>query len=276
MLRSAFAIVSLLGFVASTPSAFAQAPDPLAFQKFLNELAAKGRDRVQAITPTFVRTFGLGPDHRAYVGAVTPNLDIGIEATLFKVPADLWDALATAGIDVGDESISAFPSPKLHFLKSFGRRFSLGISTIFYKGYWIAGGHLQFLIVDPPEGFQWALRLGFNRSKLDYVNTSTYSVQVVASKRLEFAEPYVGVGFHASRGTVSITLSPQEAAQQGITLPPEYASGIYISTNGAASSAFGTLGVAFWFGPSGLKLTLEGAYDSKSMHSLGIMFSLAI
>lgn len=256
-------------------SARAQAPSPTSFEKFLNELALQGEEKVARIAPVFLKTFGLGIDHRAYSAAATPNIEVGIEATLFKVPDNLFSTLSEAGINVGSSDVKSLPSPKVHFLKSFSRSFSIGASALFYQGYWMGGGHLQFLIFDPPEGYQWALRFTYNRSELDYVSSATYGAYVVTSRRLAFAEPYLVFGGHMTRGSVSVNLTPEEATNQGLTLPPQYAQGLFITKTANVSSLLAAMGVGFWFGPTGLKLTLEGAYDSQKMHSLGVKVSLA-
>ena len=77
-------------------------------------------------------------------------------------------------------------------------------------------------------------------------------------------EPYVGVAMEVINGTIDVPVPPITYGGYTLQIPDLTASG-----SGIAGMAF--LGVAFRI-PIGLKLTIEGSYNTLGADSLGLKF----
>jgi hypothetical protein len=233
-----------------------------------------------AVVKALVKTIGFGTEHRAYEPA-TPlglflGLDVGIEATLVKVPTELGTELANVG--VSSASIPpALPIPRVIVHKGLGR-IDVGASYIGFKQYKIYGGDVKWAFYVPDEGLCFAVRLNYTKAKVDIVETTTISPQILMSKKIDFADPYVGIGYQNVKGklTVSIPL-PQIDPELLALIPAELRPStpdLTIKKEARMSAFNGFLGVGMKFGPLPLKITMEMGYSTSKVHTMGAKLSL--
>ncbi len=241
-----FLISSNAHAISTLPFDPSQFPDP-------NALLTK------EITNAIVKTAGLAADHRSYEPATALGtklgVDIGIEITGTKLSQEFKDALALAGLK--NYTLHVIPIPKIHLHKGISSRVGLNLSLVYYQGYRIYGGDVKVTVLQPEEGPTLAFRVGYNFSKMGFVDTRTITPQLVISRALFFADPYIGVGYQITSGKVTI---------------PVYINDIHIATlsNSAKAQAFlAFTGIQFRVPGLGLQLTLEGAYSSAKIHTLG-------
>lgn len=216
-----------------------------------------------------VLTVGLALDHRPYQSA-TPlgtsiGLDVGVELTLVQVPTSFNTAITGSA---GGTSIPILPSPQLHLHKGIGDRVDIGATWISFEGNGATGFDLKICVAKPEEGPTWAIRFNYTiaSAELDPVtiNTNTFTPQILVGKQMEFADPYLGVGYQYAWGTLNITLPTglPSPAPQSIT-----------STNNGTGGGFQAFtGVALKIPNTGIKLTLEGSYSSVGANTLGTKF----
>lgn len=268
-LRLVFVLVA--GWVLSTPLVHAQFDTTTILNALTNQL---NTPTAQAAIRALITLTSLSSEHRAYQPA-SPlgtfiGLDAGVDLTVISIPQHLITDISNA---VGSTSLStlpALPVPRLHIHKGLGKLdlgFSyLGFLPAPYTAYRIYGGDAKLTILEPDQGLVWAIRLNYTYAMFDMIKTTTWTPQVLASIKLDFAEPYVGIGYQLASGTISGTLS-QTVPVLGVVSTP-------ISTSGTASAFQGFGGVGFKLGPTGVKLTLEMAYNTTGMNHLGSKLSL--
>ena len=155
--------------------------------------------------------------------------------------------------------------------KGFGDRLDIGISAIAYQGQSIYGGDVKVVLYQPEEGPTFALRMSYAAGAFSYttsaaelaVNTQTYKPELIVSKKLDFADPYIGVGYQIIRGSIDIGIP---VPIQGPGIPAE----ITGSANGQGSGAVGIIGVGLRVPGLGLKLTMDEEYSTIGAHALGV------
>jgi hypothetical protein len=233
---------------------------------------------LESISAELVKTVGIVFDHRPYQPA-TPlgtaaGVDLTIEATIAKVPQSFKDTMAGAGFS-GVANLPVLPSPKFHIHKGMGETVDVGGSLIIYQGYKIYGGDIKVALTDPKlEGPVVAGRLSYNYSNFSYVTANTWTSQLLMSRKMVFADPYVGVGYQYVVGKAELEIplpdgvTPEMAELAGI----QTAYGPYRSTSGAFI-AF--CGVSIQPPNIGLKLVMEGSYNTATAHTLGIKVGFA-
>lgn len=228
----------------------------------------------QGVADEAIRMVGIYTAHRPYTGA-TPitrynGVDFNIEATLVKIGPGLVNALRDAGAtSLAPDAAPALPVAKLNLRKGIGPNSDIGLSGLVLYGQTIVGGDIRWLVSEPEEGLNWAIRLGYTYADIPtyaYVRScNTIAPEVVVSRPLEFAEPYVGVGGRYMWGTVDI---PFEGAPP---LVPDF----NITKKGKASDLYVFTGVYFHIiGPQGLRLGVEGAWDLSGYHTIGTVFGV--
>ena len=257
-------ILILLGVL--TSEARASFLDPSAFP-----------DPNAILTPSLVnasvKALGLATDHRPYEPA-TPlgtslGADLSIDITLAKLPQEFYTELSAAGASSTQE-LPFLPVPRINVHKGLGPKFDLGISAILYRGYRIIGVEGKVAVWVPEEGPNWAIRLSYTNCYLKIVdgttvelNTKTFTPQILISRPLAFADPYLGIGYQIATGKVTLTI-PLDP------LPPQTS-----SQNGQGSGFLAFLGVGLRIPNTGLKLTLEGAYSTAGALTLGTKFGFS-
>ena len=228
----------------------------------------------QAAIKALISITGFATDFRPYQPA-TPlgtslGVDMGVELTLVRLAPNLLNDISTATGSSSLTSLPSIPIPMLHFHKGFGK-FDLGLGYLGflpkpYNVYQVWGSTIKVIVYEPPEGLIWAVRFNYTTASFDMIKTSTYTPQILVSRPLSFADPYIGIGYEMVSGLISGTLS-QSVPVIGVVTAP-------VSATGSASAFQGFGGVAFKFDPTGVKLTLEMAYNSAGMSHMGAKFGL--
>lgn len=224
-----------------------------------------------SIVTSIVRTIGFASDHRAYEGASglgsSAGFDISVQATAVKLPPDFRDALSTAGIS--SLPMPIVPLPRLIAHKGLGDRFDIGFSWIIFKEIQIEGFDAKIVAIKPDEGPTWAVRLNYTISKLDFsesgadlaVHTQIFKPEILVSQKLDFFEPYLGVGYQMVRGNMKVQL-PLPAPLPSIDST--------VSAHGGGGLAF--LGLSMRAPGIALRLTVDGEYSTVGAHALGAKF----
>ncbi|OFZ56386.1 MAG: hypothetical protein A2428_02815 [Bdellovibrionales bacterium RIFOXYC1_FULL_54_43] len=238
-----------------------------------------------------IKTLGILTNHRSYQGAAplgNTGLDLGIEATLVHLPEGFAPALSEAGMGGAGLTSGSLPMTKLHFHKGMGKTVDFGASGLYYSGNYIWGVDLKFVLVEPEEGLTWAFRFGYSETKLDMsrfaisgipikvggveigqgslkLATRTLTPQLLASRRLDFAEPYFGMALEMTSGQIQIPVS-MNVLEEKQTMS---------SAATSASEVFLFTGVSFRIPNAGLRLCIEGGYGTLGMHALGLVVGLS-
>ncbi|MCM2278470.1 MAG: hypothetical protein NDJ89_10385 [Oligoflexia bacterium] len=223
------------------------------------------------VVPALVKTIGLATDHRAYESA-TPygmkGVDIGLEASLVKLPEDFQRALATAGA-AGSSQAPFLPVPRLNIHKGIAQNLDLGFSILWLQGLRLYGYEAKLAVAQPEEGLTWALRLSLTHANFSAENgvklqllTNTVTPGLLVSRKLDFADPYLGVAYQYAIGKLILTVPVADPA-------PEY------SMTGKGGGFLAFTGVALKLPGMGFKLSLEGSYSSASASALGAKFGLS-
>lgn len=213
------------------------------------------------LATALVKTVGLLADHRPYQPATSLGsalgLDLGIEITGVRIPGDLATALSQYGVNITPPPM--IPLPRLMLQKGFGDRAEMGASAIKYKEYRVYGAHFKIVIAKPEEGPTWALRLNAAWAKIGIVSTQTITPQILISRKMDFADPYLGAGYQMVTGEVAISYFGFTARREA---------------QAAASMAF--MGVKFRSDLAKVFLTMEGAYNSGGAHTLGTALGFSL
>lgn len=240
-----------------------------------------------ATSNAMVQTIGLAMDHRSYEPA-TPlgtalGLDFGIEITLARPPDSLATALSTlAGGSSGLTSgLPILPSARFHLHKGLSEFLDLGVSYLpavstipYIGGTSLLGFDLKYCFFRPEEGLTWAFRASYNLNTFQFqqgtitqltVITQTITPQLLISKKLDFADPYIGIGYQYTFGNVGATITlPSSALDSLVSIAP-----INISHDGSGSGGVFFGGISFKAPVSGLRLTLEMAYSTVQVDYVG-------
>jgi hypothetical protein len=151
----------------------------------------------------------------------------------------------------------------------FGFSYLPAVSSIpVIGGSYLVGGDLKICLSHPEEGVTWAIRTSYNVNHLQIegvtIHTTTISPQLVVSKQLNFADPYVGTGFQYATGYVNAAFNLPALASPGPTL-----STIHLQEKGIGFGAVFFGGLSLKVPNVGFRLTLEGAYSSAQVSYLG-------
>ena len=290
--------MGFLGLLGATAIAFFCARPGYALT--VDDVTAAGSQLLSGpVSSAILETIGFLSDHRPYEPA-TPllsvprdskagraGLDMGVEATLVHLPDDFFNALTALG-GSGNMSLRALPTLRLHLHKGLGESTDIGFSGILLNGNYMVGGDLKFVLSKPEEGPTWAIRFCYSQSKLDLASfgvtglgaltvqgtnvgninlvthTQTYTPQLLLSKQMAFADPYMGIGYQYTTGQVEMPIT--------INIPGVPAQTVTPTADGSAGGFLAFLGVGI--NVSGIKVTVEGAYSSTDVHSIGTKVSL--
>ncbi|MCM2323743.1 MAG: hypothetical protein NDJ90_10835 [Oligoflexia bacterium] len=240
---------------------------PLDPSQFSDPTVLLGAD----VAPRLIKAIGLATDHRGYEPATaygTQGVDIGLEGTMVKLPDAFTEALAAAGT-TGGENLPFLPVPRLNIHKGFARQLDLGFSIFWTTSFRLYGYEAKVIIAEPEEGPTFALRLSLTHSNFKAGNgvtlqllTNTVTPSLLVSRRLAFADPYLGVGYQYAIGKALLTVPVSTPA-------PVYK----MSGRGGGFLAF--TGLALRLPGMGFKLSVEGAYSSAGASMLGGKFGLS-
>lgn len=274
-------VLALFAFAAGAASerAHALGLDSLGFDP--NSLVSD--DVVKSLT----NFMAFGAQHRPYEPAtplgVSVGLDVSLEVTLFKVPSSFFESLASVGLPMGTE-IPSLPIGKLHLHKGFGDTVDLGGSILYYKDYKLIGGDIKFVIIQGEEGPTWALRFCYTYTDVKFsggdsgadinLSTKTFSPQLLVSRQMEFADPYLGLGLEYGSGAVDATVTvPADILAQlpaGVPIPADSVPPQSLHKTASAYGAYLFGGVSLRVPRSGLRFTIEGSYNTAGTSTLGL------
>ncbi len=219
-----------------------------------------------ALRTEAIRAVGTLTAHRPYQPA-TPlgtqlGLDTMLEVTLVKLSQGLIDELANAGLS-GSLPITTLPMAKLQTHKGINGRVDLGISYIGYLKYAIYGADAKWAFLMPDEGPTWALRLCYTQTELDYIRIKAWSPQLIVSRKLNFADAYLGAEYTTYSGRIQ--------GSQTQTVAPGVPVTVGVDFRGIRADSYSAfLGLGLRIPGVGFKLGLEGAYSFVKAHSLGL------
>lgn len=263
-------------FLLFTPRAEALSLPSLPLDSVLNNLTGF---LSKSVANAGVKTLGLVFDHRPLEPA-TPlgtklGLDLGVEVDVVQLSPELSTALADAGFNITLPPI--LPSARmLNVHKGLSDSMDVGASYLNLNNYVIWGLDLKIVLYRPEEGITWAVRLGYTSVhfpvgsteilgttiKLN-MDTTTWTPQLLISKRLEFADPYLGVGYQYVTGSLNVTQTGD------FTIP-----GID-SVKGSGGSPMAFLGVSLRIPNIALRITVEGTYSTAGYNALGTKVGLS-
>jgi len=218
------------------------------------------------------------------------GLDVGLETTLVQPPASLSSALGSLGSmgGAGSPSSSAssssptipiIPSIRLHIHKGISKKIDIGFSALptmpswpYVGGTLLMGGDIKVVIWEPEEGATWALRGSYNVNNLNInytgyaisVQTATITPQLLISKKLSFADPYLGLGYQYTYGSLQLTVPVPSLSPPLPSIAP-----IVVTQSGSGAGTFFFGGISMKVPLIGLKFTIEGAYSPLGMNYLG-------
>ncbi len=275
MNRSLAAFVVMISLV--MPMHYARATGVLDFNLVdINTLTTllNNNQLPQVIPNAIIKTFGIYTAHRSYQGATSifksNSMDIFIEGTMVKIGDDLNKALVAEGVPaVNLQNVPAAPAIKVHLVKALNESADIGLSGILVGSQYILGLDLKIVLDDPEEGITKALRIGYTHSHvpISYVTSCTvWSPELVFSRKLYFAEPYIGLGARYITGTLTI---PFKIVAGPVSVDHT------VTQDGSGSTAYAFTGVYFrLLGAQGLRLGLEGSYDISGYPTMGMVFGL--
>ena len=219
------------------------------------------------LSKAVITTVALGLDNRSMAPAtalgIGAGIEFGLEAALTKFPDSLLPAMQSAGVDTSMVSTGVIPAPRFNFKKGISPAATFGISAMIYKEILVYGLDFQYTIWQPEEGITWAARMSFNNADVLYVKSICWTPQILISRALDFADPYLGVGAQLGHGEVSADVQ----AAPGVTQ--------HISNTATTQAFIAFLGTKFRPPNVGFQLTLEGGYSSVGMDWLSTRFGFS-
>jgi hypothetical protein len=236
----------------------------------------------QSVVDSLVVLAGFGFQHRPYEPA-TPLLlsspvgfDLSFEATLVKVPDGFFESLAEIGMPMAANELPSLPSLKFHAHKGFAETLDIGGSAIWYLNNKVLGADAKVLVLQAEEGPSIAMRLCYTYATLGSnnvtVTTHTFSPQILLSRPIEFADPYLGIAYEYTYGRVTADMTAEAKAQaEAAGIPAELVPDI--GTLEKFSRAMGGMafgGISLRVPRSGLRTTLEMSYNTAGVSSMGM------
>jgi hypothetical protein len=158
---------------------------------------------------TLIQTIGIAAGHRS-VASATPlgsviGLDLGLIVGGVSLPQDFETVLGLLG---NTQSIpSVLPLPRLSLSKGLPFGVNLTGSWVGFGGMSIAAGEAQWTFLDSAVLPSAALRVGYTRADIDFLETKTWHTDVVVSKKLPIIDPYIGLGMQFVSGRVAFQAS---------------------------------------------------------------------
>jgi hypothetical protein len=245
-----------------------------------------------------VMAVGVGMDHHPLEPAtplgIFPGLELGVSVVASKPPSSLGTALSNTFSNLtGSSSNSSFSSitdlviPSLRFdlHKGIGNWVDLGVSLLPKMGSipilgssYFYGADLKICVFKPQEGPTIAVRVSYNVNSFQYqgisLTTTTWTPSLLISRKMGFADPYLGASLQYATGTMSLTIDSSSLLPAYSALIPGV-SQLTVSQSGRAiaGNLFG--GVSLKIPVVGLRLTLEGAYNTGGMAYLGTKVGLS-
>ncbi len=305
LLRRLLFLLSLLSFFFSSSPALADItlPTSIGGISLPSELTNLKLPDVNTLIPEaavtgIIQIVGIGMNHRAYEPAASlgtsPGFSFGIEATLVHPSTALNSYLSSSFQGV---TLPIIPSARLHLRKGISNRLELGLSvlpaptTLPYIGSTLLiGGDLKYVVWEDTEegGVTVALRGSYNVNSLAVsystysftMNTTTLSPQLVISKKLSFAQPYIGAGYQYTTGQFSLSIPLNKPPLSNLipnfqtlssipTINNLLSTPVVVTLSGQASEYHFFGGISLLVPYIDLQIVLEGAYSPSGMNYLG-------
>ncbi len=220
------------------------------------------------IANPIIKTIALMTQHRPMDPATPlgkmPGVDLGLQTHIVLVPNDFWAAINKTGLVAGAPTTGGLPVAKGIIHKGLGDRAGIGFSGFKLGGQYIWGGDFKLAFSRLDEGPTWALRVCYTSTKLGFVRTKTWSPQLVVSKRLEFADPYMGIGFVTGSGKIEIPVSVPALNYKTV-----------LTAEGKATDWQAFMGIRFVVPFIGLLMTPEFTYSRSGATAIGLLIGLS-
>lgn len=217
---------------------------------------------VQSTVVAVIKTVGLSGEFRPILGATAPGglsgTHLGLVVHVSETPTEFTDALVAAGYS--KPPFSSIPAGHLLLQQRLASFWTVGLGYLKYDDFKLMGANTQFSW-DTEEGPSFALRVNYSKNELGFVKTETWSPRLIASKPLLFFEPFMGIGYTSTQGTLTVPLT---ISGQSVT----------VSARGsvAAFNAFGGLILNL----AALSIAFEGSYSGAGVNGVGAQFSLRL
>lgn len=188
----------------------AASPDVWAYTNYTpSDLSGLDNDSVKSL----IETVSIGGDHHAYMPAtplgVLLGLDIGVEVTVINIPSSFQTALSLASQQPASNIPNMVPAPKLSVHKGLPGGIDIGGSFFVLKDsnqqnlFESIGGDVKWAFLRGGPGPTFAARFSGSYNSLYFMNSRTYSLDVLMSKSLVVMDPYAGFGMQFWSGDLS-------------------------------------------------------------------------
>ena len=171
----------------------------------LTDLSSFGQETVDSMVQTLV----VGGSHRAYRSATNLGpigFDVGVDVTMISFPTAFTDALALGGASASTIP-SSFPVPRLNIHKGLPWGLDIGGSYIALAGTSVIGIDAQWRFLNNAALPALSVRAGYTSfsSEEFFVNSSSFKLDVIASKNLFLIDPYIGAGLEVGGGELNVS-----------------------------------------------------------------------
>jgi hypothetical protein len=177
-----------LVFVSSIASASDLGFDPSALSSLTNAAASD-----------LLEVSAYGADHRPYASAralgVSLGLDLGVDVTVISVPQSFKDAMKLIG---STDIPTSIPLPRINVRKGLPWGVDFGFTWVGYGVYSVLGFDLQKNWIRQPVAL--ASRISYGKQSLNFIHSSTFSMDALASIGFLLFEPYLGLGAQFGSG----------------------------------------------------------------------------
>ncbi len=188
--------VVLTGFAISTSARALDNYDPNNISQLTN-----------AAAEAMIKTVAVGGAHKAYLSARplghVIGLDLGITVEGITLPQEFKDGLALVSGTAAASLPSLVPLPKFSLTKGLPGGIDLGVSFIQYTDVFKSFGAAARFGFESPIGLWFGGQISGNYTKIYFLSTHTYGLDVVASKSFALIEPYLGLGVQVWSGDVA-------------------------------------------------------------------------
>ncbi len=248
------------------------------------------------LAPALVLAVGVGMDHRALEPAtplgIFPGLEFGVSVIAAKPPSSLGTAFSNTFANLNGSSSSfspitdsVIPSLRFDLHKGIGNWVDLGVTVLPKMGAipilsssYFYGADLKFCVLNPQEGPTIAVRLSYSVNSFQFqqirVTTTTWTPSLLISRKMGFADPYFGASLQYATGKVNLDVDLSNLAPAISALLPGVSQLTVLQSGRAiAGNLFG--GVSLKIPMVGLRLTLEGAYNTSGMAYVGTKVGLS-
>jgi len=242
----------------------------------------------------FANSVGIAMDHRAMeaatgIAAYGAGFDIGLGVSAMKGNDDFTSAMSDLG---GGSSFSlpVIPAVAINVHKSTGSRVDFGATWVSIPSSGsipfslsMLGFDLKYVIWQPEESPTWALRLSYGQSTFGLplssqsmsipvygtvsgsvnltVMTYSWTPQLLVSRRLEWAEGYIGIGYHIPTAIVKVDASFS---------PPMDSQNVSATERGTGGAFEAFTGLSMRMPLIGIHLTMEGWYSAVGAPGLAV------